>query len=442
MKTKPETCSFSALTPKLSKVPLAEKGAKRPDDPVWHFQNLSADSTQLMNLLNLPMTDAVATRRLTTEKKDSVEKVRNESMKTNIKKQFQDLVLLQRRQAKENLKGEDARDAAELGKSVESDQAKESSTKEDDANAEKEKALKEGADKGQGAASKDKDKEFKPYSQQERDLFSIVILSLCGTEKRVITALDDLLMALVYAIWHVEMVSAGKKPILQKIDPRTREEFSKGELRVKIVDVVVENIEKYSGTLQFLTRLWIIFKGGNKVVLNAKDCRFWSSLRGELQSVLVKSHQKLFFLGSSSGSNSTLKAQARKGKDQEEGDTDGPGAPLDAMKLAEVLCKSFCDGPVEEVDGDGDDDPEDSALARLVTTKREDPESIDNLKGFVEETLHLPLLMHAAPRQALMTFQQGKNHEMLLVDLLAIMKTEIEKTVPFGWLVFASEPLL
>ena len=394
-------------------VPLVEsKGVMKSAEPVWAFKNASLDTTRLMNLVNLPMVESLAAKRLMAVAKVTADQKAAQSLKEQIKDQFQKSMDAQKPKPEAQTAGPNASDA--------------------NANV----AAKPGEANNESSSSKNQKRApFSANSKQEKDMYDLIICSVDETEKRALTALDELILAMAFAVWYSENLSDKGKPG----NPTPSDEASpkltaaeKQSKRARAISCMIANLGKYDGTLGFVVRLWFLFLVTEKVALNGRECRFYTSLRLELQIVVVKSHEKLFMFNAGKSSSS----------EGIKGDKQKTQAPVDAIELAAMLCNSFCSGPIHAIDGeDADADSEDQAKCRIIKFKADHPEMLQGLQEFISSKMKLPLALHDAPRAALSALAQSADqgsNSLMLVDVLAIMKTEIEKTVPFAWLVFTS----
>ena len=191
-------------------------------------------------------------------------------------------------------------------------------------------------------------------------------------------------------------------------------------------------IPKYETTLSFCVGVWLSFVFSGKVNINGRDCRVYSGLRPELQNVLIKSHEEFQI------HIDTASAGLTKQKGKGNGNTgSGSAVGMDALKLAQLLCATFIDKPVLSVDTGADD--EDQASSRIAAMMHRD-DVTQPLASFIEQTMHMPLTLHEAPRGALMALSTSSSkNSMELMDTMAIILTHVDKAVPYSWMVLASD---
>ena len=154
----------------------SEKGRGDAD---WIFQRSGMESTQLMNLLNIPMLHSQCVKKLTgvTETKANSRGAATASLKSRIKAEFQAKFL-------------------QTG-SFAPAQGSASRSEQDGA---------EGPDDDSKKVGKQKlrQNQFHGYGEQERADYSVELIATDEKEARPITALDDILLALRFAVSHIE----------------------------------------------------------------------------------------------------------------------------------------------------------------------------------------------------------------------------------------------
>ena len=101
------------------------------------------------------------------------------------------------------------------------------------------------------------------------------------------------------------------------------------------------------GTLAFCTMMWLEFVWTQKVNVNGKQHRIYSSLRSELQSVMRAAHVKLTTTGHPSG----MKTDA-----------------VDALSLGQMLVNQFAKAPVKSVVFNDEEDASVHRVAQAMAT--------------------------------------------------------------------------
>ena len=191
---------------------------------------------------------------------------------------------------------------------------------------------------------------FKGYDE-EKAVFSTMAVPLSGTDSRPITALDDVVAALNF--------------ILKKL------------LDAKKIDDV--DAEPALGTFGFCISLFFEFAFTAKVATGGREFRQYSSLRTELQQLMIDGLE-------------CVQAQSDRSNDGGDGDGDQPdgkkkkkGAASEKgqkrtytpLELADLLTKNFLDKPVTSVIWDAED-PDEIAIKNIcdaMTLKKEEPQN-------------------------------------------------------------------
>ena len=172
----------------LTKVPTIPNGRERDrGEAEWVLEKPGLESTKYMNLVNLPMLHSATVRKMTAVAKTNEHKAATASLKSSIKEVF----------AKNFFAGTMANGQGENPEPVE-----------------------EAEQKGPFGKQKAKHGNFAGFSDHEKKVYEVTISSIegvvggVGGESRAVTALDDVLAALMYAAWHVECArSATDAPI-------------------------------------------------------------------------------------------------------------------------------------------------------------------------------------------------------------------------------------
>ena len=239
--------------------------------------------------------------------------------------------------------------------------------------------------------------QFRPYDTDEKKAFSCTAVSSSG-ETRPITALDDCIQSLTFVLG--KLVKSG---LVSEKDLDT---------------------DKINGTFSFCVGLFLEFCWLQKVCLNGREFRQWSTLRGELQSTLLAANEQLA-VGALGSSQATGKTSSKS-----------KAAAMSALELAEMLCQSFLQKPVTSIDWECEDADEQviKSVANSMTVKG----LATPVRNFVVNNLHHPLAMHEALQDALkQAFSVPQEAKQELVDVLAVIYTAIELKFPPAWSSFA-----
>lgn len=123
-----------------------------------------------------------------------------------------------------------------------------------------------------------------------------------------------------------------------------------------------------------------VFEG--RVCLNGKDLRTWSAARGEIQSTFVAA---MDFVRSP-------QCMPRSGSDADQ-------PRVDAMELAQMLCKSFVATPIHSVIIDED---ESQVLRRVANVMATEYTAVAlPLKTFLDTSMKIPICMHDVVKDCL-----------------------------------------
>lgn len=183
---------------------------------------------------------------------------------------------------------------------------------------------------------------FKGYDE-EKAVFSTMAVPLSGTDSRPLTALDDVVAALNF--------------ILKKL------------LHDKIIDD--PDSEPALGTFGFCMSLFYEFAFTGKVATGGREYRQYSSLRTELQQLMIdglECVQAQSDLSRNEGDN------GQKGGAKNSSSAKGKKQAYTPLELAELLTKNFLDKPVTSVIWDADD-PDEIAIKNIcdaMTLKKQE----------------------------------------------------------------------
>lgn len=360
-------------------------------DNDWIFRKPGLETTQLMNLVNLNMIGSSAVKKMTNAKAKAAPK--NEAvlnLKSKIKAEFHEKFL--------SALPKESKDPAE------------------------------GNGTSQGK-QKQRSQHFAGYMEQEKATYKIEIHGSDGC--RPLTALDEILLALRFAISHIEEKENPENPEMSQV--------KRGLVSDQVdkdMQQFLDSLPKYEATLSFCIGIWFNFVFGGKCNVNGRDCRFYSSLRTELQHAMVKAHENFEINAEFLKSGGAEPAAAATAGRKRSKTSSGPTSSMDALKLAQLLCETFVDRPVEAVDAEDDENQAlDRIKAMLLRSEVTEP-----LMSYMANNMYMPLTMHAAPRLALEALNTSPNKtRMDFASALAIILTRIDEVIPFAWLVLASD---
>ena len=376
-------------------VPTVQTGKEYDrGDNDWIFRKPGLETTQLMNLVNLNMIGSSAVKKMTNAKAKAAPK--NEAvlnLKSKIKAEFHEKFL--------SALPKESKDPAE------------------------------GNGTSQGK-QKQRSQHFAGYMEQEKGTYKIEIHGSDGC--RPLTALDEILLALRFAISHIEEKENPENPEMSQVKRGPKGLVS--DQVDKDTQQFLDCLPKYEATLSFCIGIWFNFVFGGKCNVNGRDCRFYSSLRTELQHVMVKAHENFEINAEFLKSGGAEPAAAATAGRKRSKTSSGPTSSMDALKLAQLLCETFVDCPVEAVDAEDDENQAlDRIKAMLLRSEVTEP-----LMSYMAKNMYMPLTMHAAPRLALEALNTSPNKtRMDFASALAIILTKIDEVIPFAWLVLASD---
>lgn len=242
--------------------------------------------------------------------------------------------------------------------------------------------------------------QFKPFEDDEKSVFrSTCLLDASTGETRTLTALDDLIQALDFVVG--KLVKTG------------------------VVSVKDINSDRLLSTYGFCASLFFEFCWQTKVAVNGREHRQYSSLRGDLQAMLIAANEEIDSAGVPGVEESTSSGSA-SGNNKK---------PLTPLELAELLCKSFLSKPVTTVIWDVDD-PDEQVLKNVAHAMAIKKLGVP-VQEFVSNHLHLPLLMHQAVQHGLKQIWGIPEDQLRLPDVLSVAFASINEALPAAWCGFA-----
>ncbi|CAE7569950.1 unnamed protein product [Symbiodinium sp. CCMP2592] len=234
---------------------------------------------------------------------------------------------------------------------------------------------------------------IKGYSDDERSSFSGVVTSCTSgaTESRPLTALDDIIRALDYAM---------------------------GLLKNK--DMITEESATLD-TFGFCISLWLEFAFQGKVSVAGREHRAYSLLRVDLQQTLLDANETLNTPGFV-----TLDSDGQK--------------TCNALELARLLNENLTSQPVSEILWAEDDDGDERALRSVcehMTCNRE--LTVVPWTAYISQKLHLPILMHQPVQDVVTSLlsESAAGRKYLLVDVISSLYSGICNILPPGMFGFA-----
>ncbi len=262
----------------------------------WAFEKPGQETNQVMNLLNLPMKNSVTLKKMAKTEATSAAK-----QSQSIKQKVHDALPSFQPEKKANVaqEGQDG-----IG--------------------------------GKGNVTKHSHKRsaFSGFSSQEKAVYSFVVKGSEERDMRPLNALDEILQSLKYAAHFLDL-----KEMKDDVEMPPMVTASFDGLTSK----------ERASSFGFCIGIFLEFLFQGKVCVNGKDCRAYSSLRVELQNILIKS-------------NDVFQVEVTDG-----GETEGQGNGKSkraagststrkhtALELAELLCSQYMSQPATRVDF-GDD---------------------------------------------------------------------------------------
>eukprot|EP00439_Symbiodinium_sp_Y106_P004794 s9739_g1.t1 len=188
---------------------------------------------------------------------------------------------------------------------------------------------------GSGYSEEEK---FERFGQCVSDLYVLVSPK---------TALDDFLCAMRFVMDEIRHASE-----IAWTDQYSESQITDEPLESVIMEVSDNDMRQkedvgLQGTLAFCTMMWLEFVWTQKVNVNGKQHRIYSSLRSELQSVMRAAHVKLTTTGHPSG----MKTDA-----------------VDALSLGQMLVNQFAKAPVKSVVFNDEEDASVHRVAQAMAT--------------------------------------------------------------------------
>lgn len=265
-----------------------------------------------------------------------------------------------------------------------------------------------------------KSKLWTGFHPQEQKTYSSFVSAVDGTESRQKTALDEVWGALLFMRSFLEQDGSKEGSLAGGAEqPRAKKRFRKDASSSGGPTSTGDKAEDvFLATLQFCIGLWMEFCFTGEVVTNGKLFKTWSSLRTELQQIVMTAHDS-FLCPSSSDS--------------------GHVNQVDPLNVAKLLCNTFASKPVNMIIFD---DAEEANIKRVTTVMQLHRQDIaEPLREFIQEKLHLPLMLMEYPMQSLraLTTSIQKGNMRTIVDLMAFLHSMLQKTLPFAWFCFAQD---
>ena len=380
----------------------------------YAFSKGGAETTRLMNVVNIPMQGSVVVKKMTAAAKVESDSARSQTRGTKtaevglIVKKFlsnvEGLDIQMKDKEKEKLglgatPGDSAPQApsdAQLHQSDARDQdGKASDADKDTAEPEDQAAGEPAAKKAKIGKAERKRSLFKGYDE-ERASYSTIALATSG-ESRPITALDDIMAALQFVVRKMGSIADESKLL---------------------------------ASYAFCLGLFFEFAWQGRVSLNGREFRQYSALRTELQQAMLDAND-LLQACFASPSDAQGQGPGRTGKDKKQSN-------VSPLELAQMLCKSFHSLPVTQVVW-GEEDAEEQTMKNILVVMLEQREAlVEPLTSFLAKDLPLPLVMHQAVQTSLKqiaTLPADSNRQ--LVDVLSIVFDTISEYVPSSWMGFA-----
>ena len=231
----------------------------------------------------------------------------------------------------------------------------------------------------------------------EKASFSTIATSLTGMESRPITALDDAIAALRFAMGML--------------------------IKDKVIES--EDDEKVTATFSFCMGLFLEFSWNGKCSLNGREHRQYSHLRTELQQTLIDVLQQLESPEFAADGDKANKAgDAKSGKSCK-------NSSVTPLELAEILCTTFGDRPVTQVVWDDLDEVPIRNIVEWMSTKKSEVSCISAFVG----TMHRPMMLHSAVKESLEDIFAMQSPASIL-DVISLAYDKICKHLPPAWLGF------
>lgn len=397
---------------------MATTGSER--QLAWVFQRTTESSTLQMNLVNMSMASSVVFRKMKLLEEEENNGKPAKQQKTMDKKEIaatvkDDLQSIGLASSSCAQQGDGGKDDERNGQMPvgEEDDSSSLGCDTDPQSLSKKQNL-------SGQKGNLKSKLWTGFHPEEQKTYSSFVSATDGTESRQKTALDEVWGALLFMRSFLEQdgskqgsLAGGAEQARAKKRVRKDASSSGGPTCTgdKAEDV-------FLATLQFCIGLWMEFCFTGEVVTNGKLFKTWSSLRTELQQIVMTAHES-FLCPSSSDP--------------------GHVNQVDPLNLAKLLCKTFASKPVNMIIFD---DAEEANIKRVTTVMQLHRQDIaEPLKVFIHEKLHLPLMLLDYPMQSLraLTTSIQKGNMRTTVDLMAFLHSMLQTTLPFAWFCFAQD---
>lgn len=253
----------------------------------WAFEKPGQETNQIMNLLNLPMKNSVTLKKMAKTEATSAAK-----QSQSIKQKVHDALPSFQQEKKANVE--------------------------------------EGQDGGNMTKQSHKRNAFSGFSSQEKAVYSFVVKGSEESDMRPLSALDEILQSLRYAAHFLDLKEA-KHDV--EMPPMVTASFDSLTSRERV------------SSFGFCISIFLEFLFQGKVCVNGKDCRAYSSLRVELQNILIKSNdvfQVEVTAGGDAEGQGNGKSKRAAGSTSTRKHT--------ALELAELLCSQYMSQPATRVD--------------------------------------------------------------------------------------------
>eukprot|EP00435_Cladocopium_sp_Y103_P051674 s1602_g16.t1 len=255
---------------------------------------------------------------------------------------------------------------------------------------------------GAGGAKKQLKTQFAGFSAEEKKQYCEMVTSAAdASDYRTKTALDEILCALTFKA--------------DQISSESMERWKAMDLPQK--QITANKLQEETAllsTMGFCASLWLEFVFNGFVAVNGTQFRTYSALRSELQGVMQTAHATW--------------STAQSGK----------GHELDALSLGRLLCETYANVPVTAVIHDDDEERSVKNVERVMAVQYH--EVALPLKRFIKENMHHAILLHEFPRSCLRKMtEKACTAQMELVDVLGLIKDQLDIHLPFNWVSFAAD---
>ena len=314
----------------------------------WVFEKPGQDSSTLMNLVNLPMKNAVATKKMMKQQasaaKDSKKQV--DELKRKVESVFIQPGVCDADASKGGAGHGLSGDNGDKKRKSQSE-CHEPNDGSGGANNIETEDCQDGLDStaqpGKKTKLAHKKSSFSGYSKTEKEVYSFVVKGDEEGDTRHCTALDEVLQALKFAshyLDHLEATKNGKSL-------ETGCDSSDSGAIPSMLTASWESLtcKERSCSSSFCIGFFLEFLFQGKVCVNGKDCRAYSNLRVELQNILIKCNENFSV-------EVTEMLTDPKGKRQSSTST----RTHTALELAELLTSTYMSHAATHVDFGGDDE--------------------------------------------------------------------------------------